>query len=81
MGSKYCFRITSASEQCPRIQRWFETLSVYRYTLEFHTVTPNINPNFLSRLPQLGTSIDTDEAGRLSHSNDIDVYFIGAAGM
>ena len=41
----------------------------------------NNNADFLSRLPQPATDFDTAKMGRLSHPDDVDVYFVGASGF
>ena len=71
----------SLSTKVNRVQRWFDFLSAYTYTLEHRPGKSNGNADLLSRLPLPATEADNHPDVRLSDPADIDVYLIGASGM
>ena len=70
------------STKVNRVQRWFDFLSAYTYTLEYIPAKTNGNSDLLSRLPLSVTEADNHLPDvRLSDPEDIDVHFIGASGL
>ena len=67
-------------EHHPRVQRWLEFLNAYQFTLEYRKGSGNGSAGFLSRLPLPATESDIEGDCRLPHSDDVDVYFVGAPG-
>ena len=73
--------LESLSTKVNRVQRWFDFLSAYTYTLEYRPGKNNGNSDLLSRLPLPVTEADNHPDVRLSDPEDIDVYLIGASGL
>ena len=71
----------SLSTKVNRLQRWFDFLSAYTYTLEYRPGKINGNSDLLSRLPLPATEAGNHPDVRLSDPEDIDVYLIGASGL
>ena len=69
------------STKVNRVQRWFDYLSAYTYTLEYRPGKSNGNADLLSRLSLSVTEADNHPDVRLSDPADIDVYLIGASGV
>ena len=71
------------STKVNRVQRWFDFLSAYTYTLEYRPGKNNGNSDLLSRLPLPSTDSEADNHPdvRLSDPEDINVYLIGASGL
>ena len=74
-------KLQSLSTKVNRVQRWFDFLSAYTYTLEYKPGKSNGNADLLSRLPLPATEADNHPDVRLSDPTDIDVYLIGASGV
>ena len=50
--------LESSSTKVYRVQRWFDSLSAYTYTLEYGPGQSNDNADLLSRLPLPATKAD-----------------------
>ena len=73
--------LESLSTKVNRVQRWYDFLSAYTYTLEYRPGKTNGNADLMSRLPLPATEADNHPDLRLSDPADIDVYMIGASGV
>ncbi len=73
--------LESLSTKVNRVQRWYDFLSAYTYTLEYRPGKANGNADLMSRLPLPATEADNHPDVRLSDPTDIDVYLIGASGV
>ena len=71
--------LESLSTKVNRVQRWYDFLSAYTYTLEYRPGKQNGNADLMSRLPLPATEADNHPDVRLSDPADIDVYLIGAS--
>ena len=73
--------LESLATKVNRVQRWYDFLSAYTYTLEYRPEKNNGNADVLSRLPLPATKADSHPEFRLSDPTDVDVYMIGASGV
>ena len=74
--------LESLSTKVNRVQRWFDILSAYTYTLEYRPGKNTGSSDLLSRPPLPATEADNHPDVRLSDPEDIDdVYLIGASGL
>ena len=71
--------LDKVGEHHPRVQRWLEFLNAYQFTLEYRKASGNGNADFLSRLSLPATESAIDGDCQLTHSGDVDVYFVGAS--
>ena len=77
-----CLRqICKIGENKPRIQRWMEFLSAYKFRLSYRRGQENANADFLSRLPLPPIEDDISGASALTDSDDLGVYLIRACGF
>ena len=71
----------SLAEKVPRVQRWHDFLSAYKFEIKYKPGRVNSNADMLSRLPQ---PLDDEEQfgdARITDPDVVDVYFVGAAGV
>ena len=71
-------QIRKIGEIKPRIQRWMEFLSYYKYRLSCRRGRRKANANFLSRLPLPLTVEDISDSSALSDPDDLGAYVIRA---
>lgn len=64
-----------------RVQRWYDILSAYSYTLKYRPRKKNSSTNMMSRLPFPATTADSSEELRLTDPGDIDADVIGVSGV
>ena len=69
------------AEHNPRVQRWLEFLTAYRYTLEYRKGSANGNADFLSRLPLPASENDRSGRSRLTPSEEERIYLIRSGGL
>ena len=65
--------LESLATKVNRVQRWYDFLSAYTYTLEYRPGKNNGNADVLSRLPLPATKADSHPEFRLSDPTDVDV--------
>ena len=73
--------LDKVGEHHPRVQRWMEFLNAYQFKLEYRKGSGHNNADFLSRLPVDAIPEDIEGDCRLTHPDDVDVYFVGASGL
>lgn len=73
--------LASLANKVNRVQRWFDFLSAYTYTLNYRPGKLNGNADLLSRLPLPATEQDASPDMRLTDPADVDVCMIGASGI
>ena len=73
--------LASLSDKSNRVQRWFDFLNAYTFTLKHRSKNANVNADVLSRLPLPATADDLQHRYRLTDPSDLDVYFEGASGI
>ena len=74
-------QICKIGETKPRIQRWMEFLSAYKFRLSYRRGQENANADFLSRLPLPPIADDVSGASTLTDPDDLGVYLIRACGL
>ena len=70
--------IGKVGEHNPRVQRWLEYLSNFKYTLKYRKGSANGNADFLSRLPLPATDADTTGPDRLVDVEAAGVFLVRA---
>ena len=73
--------LASLSDKSNRVQRWFDFLNAYTFTLKHRSKNANANADVLSRLPLLATPEDLRPRYRLTDPSDLDIFFVGASGI
>lgn len=73
--------LESLSSKVNRVQRWYDFLSAYTYTLTYRPGKKNGNADMMSRLPLPATAADSSLRLQLTDPDDVDVYMIGACGV
>jgi len=69
------------AEHNPRVQRWLEFLTAYKYTLEYRKGSANGNADCLSRLPLPATENDRSGPCSLTPPDDERVFLIRSYGL
>ena len=64
-----------------RVQRWFELLTAFDYTLEYRKGRANGNADFLSRLPEPDTEHNLAGSSSLTPVEGGDIFLIRACGL
>ena len=72
--------LASLSDKSNRVQRWFDFLNAYMFTLKHRSKNANANADVLSGLPLPATAEDLQPRYRLTDPSDLVVYFVGASG-
>ena len=72
--------LASMSDKSNRVQRWFNFLSAYTFTLKHRSKNVNANADVLS-FPLPATGENLQPRYRLIDPSDLDVYFLGASGI
>ena len=73
--------IAEVAEHNPRVQRWLEFLTAYRYTLEYRKGSANGNADFLSRLPLPASEDNRSGRSRLTPSDEERIYLTRSGGL
>ena len=74
-------QICKIGESKPRIQRWMEFLSAYKFRLSYRRGQENANADFLSHLPLPPIEEGVSAASALMDPDDLGVYLIRACGI
>ena len=75
-GNKALESIGKVGNHNTRVQKWFEFLTAFDYTLEFRKGSANGNVDFLSRLLQHATDHDRSWSTSLNLVDDGVIYLI-----
>ena len=73
--------LAKVAEHNPRVQRWLEFLTAYRYNLEYRKGSANGNADFLSRLPLPASEDDRSGRSRLTPFDEERIYLIRSGGF
>ena len=75
--------LASLSDKSNRVQRWFDFLNAYTFTLKHGSKNANANADadVLSRLPLPATAENLKPKYRLTDPSGLDVYFVAASGI
>ena len=73
--------VTSLSDKSNRVQRWFDSLNEYNFTLKHRSKNANANADVLSHLPLSATAEGLQPRYRLTDSSDLAIYIVGASGI
>ena len=64
-----------------RVQRWFEFLTAFDYTLDYRKGIANGNADFLSRLSQPASEHERSGSSSLTPVDDVGIFLIRACGL
>ena len=74
-------KLASLSDESNRVQRWFDFLNAYTFTLKHRSKNVNANVDVLSHLPLPAIADGLQPRHRLTDPSDLDVYSVGTSGI
>ena len=73
--------VAGLSDRSNCVQRWFDFLNAYNFSLKHRSKNANVNVDVLSRPPLPATAEGLQPRYRLTDPSDLAVYFVGASGV
>lgn len=81
MGHQASGNLDKVREHHPRVQRWLEFTNACQSTLQYRKRMGNSDADLLSGSPVDATESNVHDPSRITHEEDVDVYYVGASGL